>query len=226
MIKNKKVIAIIPARGGSKRILGKNIKLMAGKPLLYWVARAVKASKYIDEIYVSTEDSLIKQTSLELGLGLKIIDRPAELAQDTTPEELVHLHAMKKIPFDILVIAHATNPLTAKEDFDRALEKFLDEKHDSMVTGTLHKRFYWTIDGKPLNYNPLKRPRTQDFKGTFTENGAFYITKSSILKKHRNFLAGKIGVHEMSPEKSIDIDDEKDWLEAEKLLKKYKKHEL
>lgn len=226
MIVDKKVIAVIPARGGSKRLPGKNIKPMLGKPLLYWVAKEATSSKYIDEVYVSTEDKKIKGVALSFNIGLKIIDRPLELAEDKTSEELVHLHAMEKVPFDILVILHATNPLTTSEDLDQALEKMTNGKYDSMITGTLHRRFYWTRDGKPLNYNPLKRPRMQDWEGTVTENGAFYITTPKILKKYGNFLAGKIGVYEMTPEKSVDIDDENDWLEAEKLLKKYKGHEI
>ncbi|HEY4499163.1 MAG TPA: acylneuraminate cytidylyltransferase, partial [Candidatus Paceibacterota bacterium] len=87
-------------------------------------------------------------------------------------------------------------------------------------------KLYWTTEGKPLNYNPLERPRSQEWKGTITENGAFYITRPSTLKKFKNFLGGKIGIYEMDAETSIDIDEPSDWEEAEKLMRKeQKKHE-
>ena len=222
MINNKKVVAIIPLRGNSKRIPGKNIKTFHGRPLAYWVAHAAKQSKYIDAIHVSTEDEKIKQTMAAQGLNLTISHRPKELAQDTTPEELVHLHFMTQVPFDILVILHATNPVTTRDDIDRAIETLEEKKNDALVTGTLHKRFYWTKNGKPLNYNPNERPRTQDFEGTITENGAFYITRKSTLQNHKNFLGGSIGMFEMKPEQSIDIDTPEDWAGAEELFKKIK----
>ncbi len=220
---NKKIVALIPLRGGSKRIPYKNIKSLAGKPLAYWVISEALKSEKIGGVYVSTEDKKIRRVIQKLGLNVTIIDRPVELAADTTPEELVHLHFLDQVPFDILVILHATNPLTQARDLDRAIEQFEEKGFDSMITGTSHKHFYWTHEGKPLNYDPQKRPRTQDFKGTITENGAFYITRPSTLKRYKNFLGGKTGVYEMRPEQDIDIDNPSDWNEAKKRFKKTRK---
>lgn len=228
MKKKHKIVALIPLRGGSKRVPYKNIKKFGGRPLAYWVASSAIRSKYIDDVHISTEDEKIKKIMLAQGLNIKIVHRPNELAEDSTPEELVHLHFMEQVPFDILVIIHATNPLTTADDLDLAIEKFQKEGYDSMVTGTRHKRFYWTPDGMPLNYDPLRRPRTQDFHGTITENGAFYITRPETLKKYRNFLGGRIGIYEMRSHQSIDIDDPQDWKKAEQLFKrmKNKRHEI
>ncbi len=221
-LNGKKVIALIPLRGGSKRIPRKNIKMFSGKPLAYWVASEAAQSKYIDAIHVSTEDAEIKDVVENMGIDISVTTRPHELAQDMTSEEHVHLHFMEQVPFDILVVLHATNPLTTTKDIDNALELLEKHQHDALLTGTRHKRFYWTPEGKPLNYNPLKRPRTQDFEGTITENGAFYITRNTTLEKYKNFLGGTIGIYEMSPEQAIDIDHQSDWDEAERIFKKKK----
>ncbi|MBM3261441.1 acylneuraminate cytidylyltransferase family protein [Candidatus Kaiserbacteria bacterium] len=206
-----KIVALIPLRGGSKSIPYKNIKEIAGHPLAYWTCKAAKDSPRISEVYVSTEDSKIKEAVESLGLGIKVIDRPAEFAQDTSSTESVMLHFMESVPFDILVTLQATSPMTTGADIDKAFEQFERDNLDSMLTGVLSKRFYWTREGKPLNYDPMARPRRQDFAGTIVENGAFYITKRAILEQYKNRLGGKIGVYEMSEDTFVEIDEPADW---------------
>ncbi len=221
MFKKKKIVTLIPVRGGSKSIPYKNIKLMAGKPLVYWTIKAATESKYIDAVYVSTEDQKIKETVLGFDLGVIVIDRPIEFAQDTSSTESVMLHFMEQVPdFDILNLIQATSPFTTALDLDAAIELFFKNGHDSLLTGVLYKKFYWTPDGKPLNYDYLNRPRRQEFEGVVNENGAFYLTKKEILKQNRNRLGGKIGIYLMSEDKAIDIDEPSDWQLAEKLLRK------
>jgi len=194
---------------------------MAGKPLLYWTCKAAKESKYIDEVYVSTEDAKIKEVVQSLKLGVKIIDRPAEFAQDTSSTESVMLHFATLIKdFNVLNLIQATSPFTTSEDLDQAIELFFENGWDSMLTGILYKKFYWTLDGKPLNYDYLHRPRRQEFEGVVNENGAFYLTKKEVLETYKNRLGGKIGVYVMPEEKAIDIDEPADWSLAESFLKK------
>lgn len=220
MLKNHKIIALIPLRGGSKSIPYKNIKEIAGKPLAYWVCTAAKNSEYIDEVYVSTEDKKIKKVINSFNLGVKIIDRPNELATDETSTASVMLHFAEKVDFDILIMLQATSPLTTSSDIDTAIGKFIGDGSDSMVTGVLLKRFFWTKDGKALNYNYLDRPRRQDFGGTVMENGAFYIIKKEILKKYKSMLAGKVSIFIMPDDTSTELDESNDWIVVEKLLKK------
>ena len=119
---------------------------MAGKPLLYWTCKAAKESKYIDEVYVSTEDAKIKEVVQSLKLGVKIIDRPAEFAQDTSSTESVMLHFATLIKdFNVLNLIQATSPFTTSEDLDQAIELFFENGWDSMLTGILYKKFYWTL---------------------------------------------------------------------------------
>lgn len=222
MIKGKKIVSLVPLRGGSKSIHRKNVKPLLGQPLCFWVLKAATNSKYVDEVWVSTDDSEIKDAVLSFNLGVKVIDRPAELAQDTSSTESVMEHFSENVNFDILNLIQATSPLTTSEDLDLAIEKFIEEGHDSLLTGVLFKKFFWTVGGKPLNYDHKKRPRRQDFEGVVHENGAFYLTHKHIFKKHKNRLGGKIGIYFMSEEKAIDIDEPEDWVRAERELKKKK----
>jgi N-acylneuraminate cytidylyltransferase len=219
MYQGKKIVTLIPLRGGSKSIPYKNIKLMAGKPLAYWTCKAAKGSKYIDEVYVSTEDIQIRETVESFGLGVKIIDRPMEFAKDTSSTEVVMMHFMEKVPdFDILNLIQATSPFTTSDDLDTAIQMFFEQGYDSLLTGVLYKKFYWTPSGMPLNYDYLHRPRRQEFEGVVNENGAFYLTKKEILEQNKNRLGGKIGIYIMPEEKAIDIDEPADWTPAENLL--------
>lgn len=216
---SKKIVALIPLRGGSKSIPHKNIKPIAGKPLCYWVCRAAAHAKTIDEVYVSTEDEKIKRTVLSFGLNVKVIDRPKRLATDTASTEAVMLHFMNSVAFDILVTIQATSPLTQGRDLDNALKLFNATRLDSLVTGVGTKRFYWSLNGRPLNYDFKKRPRRQEFAGSIMENGAFYITKKKILKKFKNRLGDKIGVYQMTSAHAREIDETEDFAFIEKILK-------
>lgn len=217
-MKNK-VIALVPLRGGSKSIPKKNIKLINGKPLCSWSLEAAYKSKIFDRIIVSTDSEEISRIVQSLGCDIEVIMRPPELATDTATTESVMLHIKNIIDFDIIVTIQATSPLVSSEDFINAYSKFEKENLDSLVTGVRTKRFFWTMDGIPLNYDPFNRPRRQSFDGIFMENGAFYITKRDILEKYNCRLGGKIGVYEMSEDTAIEIDEPSDWNVVENLLR-------
>ena len=126
----------------------------------------------------------IKRVVNNLNIKVNVIDRPAELATDTASTESVMLHFMDQIDFDCLVTIQATSPLLQSNDLDQALEYFLSNKFDSLLSVVRSKRFFWDEKGFPINYNPMYRPRRQEFKGTLMENGAFYITNKDILEKN------------------------------------------
>ena len=215
-----KKIALIPLRGGSKSIPKKNIMPIAGKPLCAWVLESATASNLIDEVYVSTDSNEIAQTVEALDLGVKILMRPPELATDEASTESVILHFIKHVELDVLVTIQATSPLLSPMHLDEALRIFLEHPFQSMLSAVRVKRFFWNDDGVAINYDPLCRPRRQDFKGTLTENGAFYITDCSVLKKYRCRLGGQIGVYEMPEETLLEIDEPSDWDAVEKILMK------
>jgi YrbI family 3-deoxy-D-manno-octulosonate 8-phosphate phosphatase len=220
MEQKPEIVALIPLRGGSKSIPLKNIKCIAGKPLCLWVLEAVSHSKLVDNIYVSTNSNEITNVVSKSGLPVKILKRDPMLATDTASTESVMLDFMDKVNFNILITLQATSPLTTTEDIDSAIKYFLENNYDSLVSGVRVKKFFWSDDNKPVNYNPAKRPRRQEFNGWIMENGAFYLTKRDILENQKCRLGGKIGTYEMSAETSFEIDEPDDWNIVENILLK------
>ena len=215
-----KILALVPLRGGSKSIIKKNIKFIADKPLCEWTLSAAVDSQLIEEVYVSTDSQEIKKVVQSLDMEVRVIDRPAELATDSSSTESVIMHFMDQIDFDCLVTIQATSPLLQSNDLDQALEYFIDKEFDSLLSVVRTKSFFWDERGFPINYNPLERPRRQEFKGTLMENGAFYITDKKILEQTECRLGGNIGFYEMSSETATEIDEASDWEIVSNLLKK------
>jgi len=229
MIEGKRIVAMVPLRGGSKSIPRKNIRSIAGKPLCGWILEALLGIKEIDEVYVSTEDNEIGQAAQTISSDVRIINRPVELATDDASTESVMLHFADQVDFDVLITAQATSPLTTEQDISRGLDIFFKGNYDSLLTGVREKRFYWTNkEGKasPVNYDYNKRPRRQAFDGWIMENGAFYITTRIILLEKQCRLGGKIGILEMNQETGIEVDELSDWQVVESLLIQRKKHFL
>jgi len=211
-------VALVPLRGGSKSIPGKNIRNIAGRPLCAWVLEAASKAVGTGNVFVSTDSREIAEVAGSVLPGVNIIERPTELATDTASTESVMLHFADNVEFSTLITLQATSPLTTADDIKKALELFHTHKYDSLLTGVRTKRFFWTDEGKAVNYDPLQRPLRQNFDGLIMENGAFYITKREILEKHRCRLGGSTGVYEMAPETAVEIDEPEDWTEVERLL--------
>ena len=121
----------------------------------------------------------------------------------------------------IFTLIQATSPLTSSEDFIQAHKKYQDNKIDSLLTCTLSHCFFWSKDGKSINYNYNNRPRRQDFDGTYVENGAFYISTAKNIKEHKNRLSGNIGIYEMPSYTQYELDEEHDFVIIESLMQKY-----
>jgi CMP-N-acetylneuraminic acid synthetase len=212
------VVAICPLRGGSKSIPKKNIKPLAGKPLSAWILEAATGCAAINTVYISTDSEEISDVVQGLGMGVQVIMRPAEYATDEASTEAVMLHFMSQVDFDVLVTIQATSPLLTNRNLDQALLQFQEQQLDSMLSAVRTKRFFWYDDATPINYDPLHRPRRQDFHGTLMENGAFYITQRDILERHQCRLGGKIGIYEMDESTAVEIDEPEDWERLEHLL--------
>jgi len=225
-MKNK-ILIIIPARGGSVRIKDKNIKKFNNKPLIYWTIRAAKKSKYPNDIYVTSESKKI--LSISKKFGANIILRPKGLSNNKIMTDASIKHAIKTIDkkYDFIIYLQPTSPLRKNDDIDRAINIFLSSKADSLISAYKTNIFLWGKKSnsyyKPINYNYLKRPRSQDFSN-FIENGSIYIFKPKIIKKTNCRLGGKISVYQMPKWQSIDIDDISDFKEAEELFKKKLKY--
>ena len=219
-------IAFIPARCGSESIPFKNIKIICGKPLIYWSLLAITKSKNIDQIYIATDCDEIKDTVLDFNFGnVQIFDRSDTNASNTASTESVMLEFLENKRFsdeDLFVLVQVTNPFTSSNDFDDAIDTIKSSnKLDSILSCVETKRFFWTKNGKPMNYNFNSRPRRQDFEGILMENGAFYINSVANIKKYKNRLSGNIHPYLMPEYSAVEADEEDDWLMLEKLMYKY-----
>jgi N-acylneuraminate cytidylyltransferase len=222
--KTGKVIAFIPVRGGSKGIPDKNIRELYGKPLIYWTAKAASNCKYFDKIYVSTDSPRIVSVVDSLGLPkVYSIDRDPITATDMASTESAMLDFVGRVDFDHIVLIQATNPLLTTEHLTNGIEKYFNEKADSLLSVIEQKSFLWTNEKpyiRPINYNPLERPRRQDFPGCLVENGAFYITKRQLLLKTKCRISGNISAYIMPIDTYFEIDELEDFLLIEELMRK------
>lgn len=180
-----KTIAIIPARGGSKRIEGKNIQLLGEFPLIaHSILYAQKNSEIIDDIYVSTDDAEIKKTALQFGA--KVIDRPVSISGDLEPTVSALKHALQMIGPDVenVVLLQATNPFRPQNLLREAFEKYKKEDADSLFTiSRNHQKFGKIVNNKFQPFNYTFGQRSQDLEPLFFENGLLYISKASLIQK-------------------------------------------
>lgn len=224
------ILAIIPARGGSKGIPRKNIKMLAGKPLIGHTISASLNSKYITRTVVSTEDAEIAEVAKKCGA--EVVERPMELAQDTTMTAPVMTHVvdyLKKTENyypDLVILLQCTCPLRTAEDIDKAFEfYFKQEDCDSVFaaiqSGPTHGAWRKEKDGsfKSL-YDYRTRPRRQDTDRhypLFWETGSIYIIQTDVMMKVVDFVGDKPQIFEVKP--IVDIDELSDFETCEKILK-------
>lgn len=224
----KNIVAIIPARGGSKGIKKKNLLDFCGRPLVEWSIEQALQTKQITSVWVSSD----LQEILDIAINSKAetIKRPKILSTDTATAESTWLHAIGIIEdkigkVDLVVGLQPTSPLREASDIDNAIKKFKKTKCDSLFSGSEIGDFYiWQKmknEISSLNYDYKNRGRRQDFSNQFVENGSIYIFKPELLKKHNNRLSGKIEVSLMDFWKSFEIDSYDDIELCETLMKHY-----
>ncbi len=216
-------VAFIPVRGGSKSIPLKNIKSIAGKPLVYWTAKAANDCSYIDKVYIATDSDVIKETVETFRLEkVAVIGRSVDTATDTASTESAMLEFADQYDFENIVLVQATSPLLTSRDLNSGFELYHMKKTDSVLSVVRQKRFQWMTDengyAAAINYDYENRPRRQDFEGYFVENGAFYITSKRALLKSGNRLSGNIRAYEMDESAYFEIDEPGDWEIIEKQL--------
>ncbi len=218
-------IAFIPVRGGSKSIPLKNIKLLAGKPLVYWSAKAANDARYIDKVIIATDSKEIKEAVKSFNLNkLEIYDRNPENAKDTSSTESVmleYIEVAKLNSNDKFFLIQATSPLLKSKQIDEMYKKMLEDNADSILSCVSNKRFFWTKNGAAINYDYKNRPRRQDFDGCLMENGACYINSVGNIIKDKNRLSGKISTYTMPEYTSCEIDEPDDFIIIERLMEKH-----
>jgi len=218
-----KLIAFIPARGGSKSIPLKNIKPFYGQPLIYWVLSALKKVKAIDQIVVSTDHADIETavSSFECE-NLSMFKRSALNAQDNSSTESTLIEYLDAESIDDstgILLVQATSPFTSAKDFQNGIDLWKSPEVDSVISCCRQKRFIWSELGEPLNYDFKQRPRRQEFDGYLLENGAFYISHAGDIRQSQNRLSGRIAISEMPSYSALELDEPEDWAIGEALMK-------
>ncbi|MCT4605053.1 MAG: acylneuraminate cytidylyltransferase family protein [Marinisporobacter sp.] len=222
----KEILAIIPARGGSKGLPGKNIKLLGHKPLIAYTIEATQRSKYIKRMIVSTDDLKIAEISKEYGAEVPFI-RPAELSNDYTNTVDVVIHALNDLKEKegyipkLVVLLQPTSPLRNHIHIDEAIEKFLESTADSVISVCEFEHSpYWAtkiVDNRLIKLMDEKNKRRQDYEKIYRYNGAIYIIAAKDLLENKSFF-DEVAPYIMDNEDSIDIDTLFDFKMAEMIL--------
>ena len=226
-----RVLGLVPARGGSKGIPRKNIKLLAGKPLLQYTAEAALAASRLSRVVLSTEDREIAELGARCGLDVPFL-RPAELASDETPTLPVVQHALLWLEafgdrYDAVCLLQPTSPLRLPEDIDGCVELLETKDADAVIT----------ILKVPAEYNPhwvyfrgdggLLRlstgeadpiPRRQELPSAFHREGSVYVTRRKVVMEQSSLFGARTAGYLVAADRSVNIDDSKDWQRAEHLL--------
>ncbi|MDR1871640.1 MAG: acylneuraminate cytidylyltransferase family protein [Deltaproteobacteria bacterium] len=201
------ILGVIPARGGSKGVPRKNIKPIAGAPLVAWTIAAALKSKLMDRFVVSTEDPEI--AAIARAYGAEVLNRPPELAQDEVISRKVLEHAIDTLGADAVVLLQATNPIRRPGLIDRVIESYLKGDWDSLATG-----FSWLL------YPPHGvEHRRQDLQTVFVNDGSVIVSKAATIK-NQSLFGQKAGTLITSREENVDIDEPFDFWLAEKILEK------
>ena len=212
MIGDRRVLALIPARGGSKGIPRKNIRLVQGRPLLAFTAEAALASRYVDRVVVSTDDEEIAQAARAAGCDVPFM-RPAELASDTAGSVDVAEHALAQLPgYDVLVLLQPTSPMRTAADIDGACELFAAGAQSCVSVCAVDEHPYWMYRiGPRARLEPLMPDacgvsRRQDLPPVYSLNGAIYIVDAQRLLQSRAFVDDDTVAYVMPAARSLDID--------------------
>jgi N-acylneuraminate cytidylyltransferase len=203
-------VAVVPARGGSRRLPGKNLIPVAGKPLLVHTIEQALSAARVDVVLVSTDDTEI--AAVARAAGADVVDRPAELADDHASSESAVLHAIDVhgVSPDIAVLLQATSPVRRPGDIDAAIALVADDGCDSAFSAVPGHVWLWEErpDGvRSISYDWRARPRRQDQYPQLLEDGSIYVTRATLLRETGNRLGGRIGVHRMDVDSAIDLDD-------------------
>jgi len=226
-----RILAIIPARGGSKGVPGKNIKLLNGKPLLAYTSEIALQSKYLTEVVVSTEDEQIIEVAKNLGIGVPFI-RPVVLSQDNTPTIDVIIHALQWYEnqnncFDAVCLLQVTSPFRTVNFLDKAINKFIEQDTDSLVSVLKVPHEYnphWTFEVNDEGNLKIATGETeiisrrQELPTAYHRDGSIYITKTKVLLEEHSLYGKSTAFIESDPEFYVNIDSLKDWERAEEMI--------
>ena len=209
-----KTVAFVPIRLNSKRVVGKNLKLLGNKPLLSYILETLVSVEKIDEIYVYCSSENIVPY---LPTGVKFLKRSKKLDKDETLGQEIYDAFLQEINADVYILAHTTSPFIKKETIENALDKIINDGYDSAFSAEKIQTFVW-YGNTPLNYSLKAIPRTQDIQPVFVETSAFYMFRREIFTEQRQRIGDKPYIQVVDKIEGVDIDYPEDFEFAEKLI--------
>lgn len=221
------LLCVIPVRGGSKGVPGKNLREVGGRPLVTWSINHALDCATPMRVIVSTDDTAIAAVAAYAGAEVPFM-RPAELATDEAPTEPTVMHAVEWVRSegwepDAVILLQATSPVRLPDSIDRAIAQFIAEDADSLVGVVRASPFIWWQGDPPTAQYPVHaRPRRQDMDPArlpLRETGSLYVTRTAIYDTFANRLGGRISLFEMDDLEGLDIDTELDITIADTLLR-------
>lgn len=212
-----KTVAFVPIRLNSKRVAGKNLKDLGGKPLMCYVLETLSKVHGVDEVYVYCSNEKVIPY---LPKGVKFLKRPEFLDRDETLGKEIYEEFTKTVDADIYILAHTTSPFLKVETFENALNEVKCEGYDSAFSAEKIQTFTW-YKGKPLNYDLKEIPRTQTIEPVFVETSAFFMFKRDVWKIHKQRIGSKPYMALVDKIEGVDIDWPEDFEFAEKILETY-----
>ncbi|MFI7446574.1 N-acetylneuraminate synthase family protein [Nonomuraea sp. NPDC049714] len=208
-----RVLAVVPARGGSAGVPLKNLAPVGGVPLVARAVRACLRAELVDEVVVSTDHAGIADAAAQAGA--RIVDRPAELSGATASSESAVLHALDSLDSpgeepEVVVLVQCTSAFIDPEDLSAAVRKVLDGEADAVFSGMPTHEFLWTTTGEGINHDPSRRPRRQDLEAQFRETGAFYVMRTAGLRENGHRFFGEISVQTVPSRHAVEVDTPED----------------
>lgn len=211
-----KVVAFVPIRLNSKRVVGKNLKPLGGKPMMCYLLETLVQVPNIDEVYVYCSSEEIRPL---LPAGVKLLLRDTALDSDEALGEQIYDAFVRDVQADVYMLAHTTSPFIKASTISNAIEQVVTGHNDSAFSAQKIQTFAW-YDGKPLNYSPTSIPRTQTIEPVYVETSAFYIFERDMWVQHHRRVGDNPYMAIVGPVEGVDIDYPEDFELAEMMVSK------
>ena len=216
-----KIVALVPMRHDSKRVPGKNYRLMNGKPLYAYIIETLLSVSEISQVVVDTDSAPVMEGLAENYPQVKVLLRPENLRLDTTPTNEILMYDTAQVEADLYLQTHSTNPLLKAGTISKAIQQLRSSwpEYDSLFSVTRWQTRLWDGLGRAVNHNPAILLRTQDLPPIYEENSCIYLFRRETLVNRRNRLGERPIMFEMDAREATDIDEELDFVIAESLIK-------
>lgn len=213
------LVAFVPMRHDSERVVGKNFRPLAGRPLYHHIITTLMEVPQIDRIVVDTDSPVIAADAASAFPEVQILDRPEHLRGGDVPMTEVLLHDIDVVEAELYLQTHSTNPMLTAGTISEAVAAFIEsaDRFDSLFTVTSLQTRLWTAEGKPMNHDPTVLLRTQDLPPVLEENSCLYLFRSETLRRRGSRIGERPWLYPLSPAEAWDIDEESDWTIVEAL---------